>query len=42
MEKESTDDESKKKPKFYPYLDIVFFIIVAAFTLLTLLSPYLW
>ena len=30
------------KPKYYPYLDIVFLIIMIAFTILTIFSPYLF
>jgi len=30
------------KPKYYPYLDIVFLLIMIAFTIITFLSPFLF
>jgi len=30
----------KEKPKYYPYLDIVFFIIITGFILANLLVPF--
>jgi hypothetical protein len=30
----------KEKPKYYPYLDILFFIIIIGFVLANLLAPY--
>ena len=37
-----TMKEKQDKPKYYPYLDIVFLLIMVGFTILTLFAPFLF